>query len=88
MLFTPIYIAMTFIKTWRIRSFRARLLQFLSGNTSVAFCKVPENAAGNNNEYLHKSPFFNIFLHVSVIMITIIIILETCKKVNPLSNVV
>lgn len=46
MLFTPIYIAMTFIKTWRIRSFRARLLEFLSGNTSVAFCKVPENAAG------------------------------------------
>ncbi|XP_045538116.1 biotin--protein ligase isoform X2 [Papilio machaon] len=45
MLFTPIYIAMTFIKTWRIRSFRARLLEFLSGNTSVAFCKVPENAA-------------------------------------------
>ncbi|XP_053615602.1 biotin--protein ligase isoform X2 [Plodia interpunctella] len=44
MLFTPIYIAMTFIKTWRIRSFRARLLEFLSGNTSVAFCKVPENA--------------------------------------------
>lgn len=38
---------MTFIKTWRIRSFRARLLEFLSGNTSVAFCKVPENAAGN-----------------------------------------
>ncbi|CAH2054413.1 unnamed protein product, partial [Iphiclides podalirius] len=36
---------MTFIKTWRIRSFRARLLEFLSGNTSVAFCKVPENAA-------------------------------------------
>lgn len=46
MLFTPIYIAMTFIKTWRIRSFRARLLEFLNGNTSVAFCKVPENAAG------------------------------------------
>ncbi|XP_059051678.1 biotin--protein ligase [Achroia grisella] len=45
MLFTPIYIAMTFIKTWRIRSFRARLLEFLNGNTSVAFCKVPENAA-------------------------------------------
>ncbi|XP_063381290.1 biotin--protein ligase [Cydia fagiglandana] len=45
MFFTPIYIAMTFIKTWRIRSFRARLLEFLSGNTSVAFCKVPENAA-------------------------------------------
>ncbi|XP_061727921.1 uncharacterized protein LOC133533022 [Cydia pomonella] len=45
MLFTPIYIAMTFIKSWRIRSFRARLLEFLSGNTSVAFCKVPENAA-------------------------------------------
>ncbi|CAG4966213.1 unnamed protein product [Parnassius apollo] len=45
MLLTPIYIAMTFIKTWRIRSFRARLLEFLSGNTSVAFCKVPENAA-------------------------------------------
>lgn len=45
MLFTPIYIAMTFIKTWRIRSFRVRLLEFLSGNTSVAFCKVPENAA-------------------------------------------
>ncbi|XP_045504178.1 biotin--protein ligase isoform X1 [Colias croceus] len=45
MLFTPIYIAMTFIKTWRIRSFRSRLLEFLSGNTSVAFCKVPENAA-------------------------------------------
>lgn len=48
MLFTPIYIAMTFIKTWRIRSFRARLLEFLSGNTSVAFCKVPENAAGKS----------------------------------------
>ncbi|KOB77925.1 putative Biotin protein ligase [Operophtera brumata] len=46
MLFTPIYIAMTFIKSWRIRSFRARLLEFLNGNTSVAFCKVPENAAG------------------------------------------
>ncbi|XP_026332395.1 biotin--protein ligase [Hyposmocoma kahamanoa] len=45
MLFTPIYIAMTFIKTWRVRSFRSRLLEFLSGNTSVAFCKVPENAA-------------------------------------------
>ncbi|XP_032522265.2 biotin--protein ligase isoform X2 [Danaus plexippus] len=44
MIFTPIYIAMTFIKTWRIRSFRSRLLEFLSGNTSVAFCKVPENA--------------------------------------------
>ncbi|XP_049884797.1 biotin--protein ligase [Pectinophora gossypiella] len=45
MLFTPFYIAMTFIKTWRVRSFRARLLEFLNGNTSVAFCKVPENAA-------------------------------------------
>ncbi|XP_050672410.1 biotin--protein ligase isoform X2 [Leptidea sinapis] len=45
MLFTPIYIAMTFIRTWRIRSFRSRLLEFLSGNTSVAFCKIPENAA-------------------------------------------
>ncbi|VVD03597.1 unnamed protein product [Leptidea sinapis] len=36
---------MTFIRTWRIRSFRSRLLEFLSGNTSVAFCKIPENAA-------------------------------------------
>lgn len=54
MLFTPIYIAMTFIKTWRIRSFRARLLEFLSGNTSVAFCKVPENAAGKLFSVFHS----------------------------------
>lgn len=60
MLFTPIYIAMTFIKTWRIRSFRARLLEFLSGNTSVAFCKVPENAAGM---------LYSIFLYYTIIIL-------------------